>query len=151
MDDLSMLDEINGIDGGSKLYAARRLLEGESYLADHFPGRPVMPGVLMLEALVQAASWLVREKTGFRFPVTVLTGVRSLRYGRFVTPGDRMDIEVELLSARDNHGSFKGRGTVGGRAAVSGRFELKWSCPPWPVEELTRELREQYRVLRRGR
>jgi len=151
MTDISMLDEITGIEDGRKLYAARKLLEGESYLADHFPGRPVMPGVLMLEALVQAASWLVRENTGFRFPVTVLTGVRSMRYGRFVTPGDRMEIEVELLSTRDNSGSFKGRGKVGEKTAVSGRFELEWIRPSSAGEELARDLREQYRMLRRER
>lgn len=145
-----MLDGITGTEGGRKLYAVRTLLGSESYLSDHFPGRPVLPGVLMLEALVQAASWLVRENTGFRFPLTILTDVRSIRYGRFVTPGDRMEIEVELLSARDNRGSFKGRGTVGGKTAVSGRFGLKWIRLPASAEKMVRGMKEQYRELRGG-
>lgn len=147
---LSMIDEITGLEEGKRIYATRRLLGDESYLADHFPGRPVMPGVLMLEALVQAASWLVRERTGFGFPVTVLTSVRSMRYGRFVTPGDRLDIEVELLDWRDTGGSFKGRGSVGGSVAVSGRFELEWIRPDGAGADLGRRLREEYRALRRG-
>ena len=144
---LSMIDEITGIEGEKKIYATRRLLEDESYLADHFPGRPVMPGVLMLEALVQAASWLIRVNTDFRFPVTVLVSTRSVRYGRFVTPGDRLSIEVELLKMDGNRGSFRGRGTVDNQVAVSGRFELEWFRPHGVDDALIVELRERYRKL----
>ena len=147
MSSILMIDEITNIEEGRKIFAARKLSKDESFLADHFPGRPVMPGVLMLEALTQAASWLVRVNTDFSFPVTVLVSTRSVRYGTFVVPGDRLMVEVELLSAEGNRGAFKGRGTVDGRVAVSGRFELEWFRPEGAGDELIAELKERYRKL----
>lgn len=147
MASLSMIDEITGMEGGKKLCATRRLRENESYLADHFPGRPVMPGVLMLEALFQAASWLARVNTGFRFPITVLVSARSVRYVRFVEPGERLMIEVELLGTDGNRGVFRGRGTVGEEVAVSGRFEIEWFRPEVAADALADDLRKRYRTL----
>ncbi|MDP8247978.1 MAG: 3-hydroxyacyl-ACP dehydratase FabZ family protein [Candidatus Tritonobacter lacicola] len=148
MSSILMIDEITDIEDGKKIYASRTLSKDESYLADHFPGHPVMPGVLMLETLVQAASWLVRINTDFRFPVAVMSSARSVRYGRFVIPGDRLDIEVELLSKDGSRGAFRGRGTVDGQVAVSGRFELEWFRPDGAGDSLETELRERYLELR---
>ena len=99
----------------------------EEYLQDHFPGFPVLPGVLMLEAMVETARAVpVDEEDPAGLPL-VLGRVRGLKYGRFVTPGSTIRIEV----ARRADGEFSGRvlvveadGSAGGVAAM-GRFGLR--------------------------
>ena len=108
----------------TRAVTVKQVTAAEEYLADHFPSYPVLPGVLMLEAMVQAA----RLVTGGRM---VLGSVRALKYGSFVTPGSSLRVEVEL-TGRGDDGSpqFKGRGVVvrDGEeiaTAVSGRFTLR--------------------------
>src|ERR1700732_4011993 len=72
---------------GPSLVAVKNLSLAEEYLADHFPGFPVMPGVLMLEALTQAGAWLVRDMEDFAHSVVVLKKAKMIKYGSFVEPG----------------------------------------------------------------
>lgn len=100
----------------------------EEYLADHFPTFPVLPGVMMLEAMVQAARRLAGE-TGGATPL-VLGRVRALKYGRFVRPGESIRVEVDLLKGEGESHEFKGQVLVAdasGQAttAASGRFTLR--------------------------
>lgn len=81
-----------------RVRAVKNLSSAEEYLADHFPTFPVMPGVLMIEAAVQAARVLLAERglvTADR-PRWVLCGVRALKYGRFIAPGDALLVEVSF-------------------------------------------------------
>jgi 3-hydroxyacyl-[acyl-carrier-protein] dehydratase len=102
----------------------------EEYLQDHFPGFPVLPGVMMLEAMVQAGRELLRERAPGRL---VLGRARSVKYGRFVRPGQGLRVEVDLVGAAPD-GSFelKGRALVAdpggaddGETGVSGRLVLR--------------------------
>lgn len=105
----------------------------EEYLADHFPTYPVLPGVLMIEALVQAARTMLTGPAGN--PRLVLGEVRALRYGSFVRPGEALKVEVTLVGSSDGQFNCKGVGYVlrPGEAdppaepqtAVSGRFTLR--------------------------
>ena len=122
--DFVLLDRIVSLGGGRELRATKSLSLAEEYLRDHFPGYPVMPGVLMLEALTEAAGWLVRTVTSFGFSVVRLAEVRNVKYGRFVTPGNTLEVLVRALKWGDGEARFSGQGTVGGHAAVSGRFRL---------------------------
>lgn len=111
----------------------------EEYLQDHFPGFHVLPGVFMLEALVQSARLVLerRDLAGGNQPTRmVLGGVRAVKYGNFVRPGDCLRSEVTIDKVQeDGVVSFKGTGTVlrrsgsGGEAtadtAVSGRFTMR--------------------------
>jgi len=109
----------------------------EEYLGDHFAGFPVLPGVMMLEAMVQAARRLatLASPTSPAATRLVLGTVRALKYGRFVRPGETLRIAVSLLkNPGDGTLEFKGQGTVPpiGAApgeddpvAVSGRFTLR--------------------------
>lgn len=111
-----------------RIVALKNVSLAEEYLADHFPGFPVLPGVLMLEALVQAARRLLEMQGGGEW---VLGGVKAVRYGSFVRPGEALRVEV----ARDGTwtpmaASFRGTASVvrGGQAsetAVSGRFTMR--------------------------
>ena len=114
----------------TRIIAVKNVTSAEEYLGDHFPTFPVLPGVFMLEALVQAGRRLLGDD-GRRF---VLGGVKALRYGTFVKPGETLRLQVDLLKRLDGDVvSFKGAGVVispgegvdGGDTAVSGRFTMR--------------------------
>ena len=93
-----------------RIVAVKNITAGEEYLQDHFPSFPVLPGVLMIETLIQAARNLLAQTdpAGKRF---VLGGVRAIKYGNFVKPGDALRVEVEILSrADDGSVTLKGSG-----------------------------------------
>lgn len=118
-----LLDKIESLAPG-RIVAWKQVSLAEEYLADHFPSFPVLPGVLMLEALSQAAAWLMHVQTGFARSMAVLREARGVKYGRFVAPGQRLRVEVELVRADGKTGVFRGAGTVEGAQAVSARLEI---------------------------
>src|SRR5947209_17938076 len=91
-----LVDRILEVEPGRRLRAVKNLTLGEEYLADHFPGFPVMPGVLMLESLVQAAAWLLRVSEDFRHSVIALREVKGVKYGSFMEPGGQLKLSVEV-------------------------------------------------------
>jgi 3-hydroxyacyl-[acyl-carrier-protein] dehydratase len=120
-----LIDRIDAWEPGKSLRASKFLALGEEYLADHFPRFPIMPGVLMLQACVEAAAWLWRTTTDFRHPVIVLREVKTVKYGTFMQPGRRMDVSVELTRADDSFASFKCRGANdAGEQTVATQFTL---------------------------
>ena len=132
-----------------RLVAVKNVTNAEEYLADHFPGFAVLPGVMMLETLVQAGRLLVagrgnnrqapyqptdlyqsqhhnRAQTGdvqTQGPF-VLTEVRNVRYGQMVKPGQTLNVEVTLRNQNDDMYELAGIGTVEEQVAVQGRFRL---------------------------
>ncbi len=122
-----LIDRIDRWEAGKTLAASKYLAMGEEYLADHFPQFPVMPGVLMLQACVEAAAWLWRATTDYRHPVIVLREVKSVKYGTFMQPGRRMDVTVELTKtdAANNLATFKAEGANdAGEPTVNALFTL---------------------------
>ena len=122
-----LIDRIECWEVGKSLRATKFLALGEEYLADHFPRFPVMPGVLMLQACVEAASWLWRISTGFENPVIVLRTVQNVKYGTFMQPGRRMDVSVELTRSDPaaSLATFKGKGcNDSGEQTVAALFSL---------------------------
>src|SRR5438270_2429040 len=105
-----LIDRILDLQPGRNLVAVKNLSLAEEYLADHFPGFPVMPGVLMLEALTQAGAWLIRETEDFAHSVIVLKSAKTIKYGSFVEPGRRLELRVDLVSHSEAETSFKGVG-----------------------------------------
>lgn len=94
-----LIDRIGAWEPGKSLAAAKYLALGEEYLADHFPRFPIMPGVLMLQACVEAATWLWRATTDYKHPVIVLRELKSVKYGTFMMPGRRMDVTAALTKS----------------------------------------------------
>jgi 3-hydroxyacyl-[acyl-carrier-protein] dehydratase len=119
-----LIDRIVDLDPGKSLVAVKNLSLAEEYLADHFPGFPVMPGVLMLEALTQAGAWLVRDLEDFAHSIVVLRQARTIKYGSFVEPGRQLELRVDLVSHGDRESTFKGVGIIDGQDMVKGRFTL---------------------------
>jgi len=119
-----LIDKIIDAKPGESIRAIKTLSLGEEYLGDHFPGYPVMPGVMMTEAMVEAASWLVRITEGFKHSMVTLKEARNVKYGRFISPGDCLTIEAIALRFDGNAASFKISGTLDGQPVLSGRFIL---------------------------
>ena len=112
-----------------RILTLKQVTAAEEYLAAHFPGYPILPGVLMLESLAQAARAMLHEATGSPL---VLGSVRALKYGAMVKPGEALECQVSLVKGPDSTGAFscKGTGTVrggslDGETAVSGRFTMR--------------------------
>jgi len=119
-----LVDRIELLQPGRKIVTSKALSLAEEYLADHFPAFPVMPGVLMLEALTQAAAWLVRLQQDFAKSIVMLKKAQNVRYAYFVTPGNTLRCEVDALSINGESAKFKGAGYVGDKLAVSAKLEL---------------------------
>ena len=103
-----------------KIVTLKAVTSAEEYLGDHFPGFPVLPGVMMLESLVQAARKLVDADSPL-----IVGEVRNVRYGNMVRPGESLRVEVTLRGKDEKGYEFAGVGTVNGNVAVQGRFRLE--------------------------
>src|ERR1700748_3228334 len=101
-----------------RLTAVKNLSLAEEYLSDHFPGFPVMPGVLMLEALTQAGAWLIRDLEDFAHSIIVLKAAKTIKYGSFVEPGRQLQLRVDLVAHGDAETTFKGAGIIDGQEMV---------------------------------
>jgi 3-hydroxyacyl-[acyl-carrier-protein] dehydratase len=120
-----LLDRICSLEPDVELTAVKNVSLAEEYLADHFPEFPVLPGVFMLEAATQAASWLVRLSENFAHSMISLQEARSVKFTDFVSPGQTLRMTVEQLKREDSLVSFKFQGEVEGRVCVSGRLTLE--------------------------
>jgi 3-hydroxyacyl-[acyl-carrier-protein] dehydratase len=120
-----LLDRIVELQPGVRVTAIKRLRPDEDYLKDHFPRFPVMPGVLMLEAMYQASAWLVRQSEGFAHSMVVLKEARNIKYADFVTPGKELVVTAEIVKQDDVLTTLKTQGTIGGGVAVTGRLVLE--------------------------
>jgi 3-hydroxyacyl-[acyl-carrier-protein] dehydratase len=120
----NLVDRILEIEPGRSIRAFKQLTLGEEYLADHFPTFPVMPGVLMLQTLVESGAWFLRLRDDFRHSVIVLREARNVKYGSFMEPGRRMLLTTEFLEETGDLTTFKGKGEVDGNVTVSARFSV---------------------------
>ena len=121
----TLIDRIIELQPGVKITAIKSLSMAEEYLADHFPGFPVMPGVLMLEAMTQASAWLVRASEDFAHSMVVLRQAGNVKYGHFVEPGHTLCVTAEILSQTEELTKLKAQGIVDGQTSVSGRLVLE--------------------------
>ncbi len=116
-----LVDRVLALDKGKTIKALKNVTMNEPFFEGHFPHRPVMPGVLMLEALAQAAALLAfdaldtspNDETVYYF-----AGIDGARFKRPVEPGDQLILEVELLRMKAGIFKFKTRATVAGELAV---------------------------------
>lgn len=116
------LDQITELVPGEFIVANRTLRADEDYLRDHFPLFPVMPGVLMLEALFQAACWLIRVTDDYECSLLTLQEAKNVKFADFVEPGQTLEIKVEILKNEADRVSLKGVGMKGDVTAVSARL-----------------------------
>jgi 3-hydroxyacyl-[acyl-carrier-protein] dehydratase len=151
----NLIDRIMEARPGQALQAVKNLTLGEEYLADHFPTFPVMPGVLMLQTLVEAGAWLLRLTDDFASSVIVLREAKGVKYGTFMEPGRQMTVSVELVERGDGLASLKGKGETEGQSTVSARlvlshYNLRDRDPAMRAtdERLVQHYRQLYGLLR---
>ena len=121
----NLLDKIESLSD-ARIVATKHVSLAEEYLQDHFPTFPVLPGVMMLEALTQAAGWLLHHRTRFAKSMAVLKEARNVKYGTFVAPGAFLKVDVELNKETEAGASFKATGYVGNDVAVQARIEIAY-------------------------
>src|SRR5262245_27086825 len=119
-----LLDRIVSCEPGKVLRGLKRLTAAEEYLADHFPGFPIMPGVLQLQSLVEAGSWLLRITDEFCFSVTVVREVKSVKFGSLMQPGKALEVTVEIVSRDGPSAQLRGKGECEGIQTISAQFSL---------------------------
>src|SRR5262245_14473246 len=120
-----LIDRILELERGRRIVAVKNLTLAEEYLAEHFPGFPVLPGVLMLESVAQASAWLIRVSEDYVHSIVTLKSAKALRYGNFVTPGNQLIVEATIVRSRGGETLLQVKGTVDGVSAVSGRIIME--------------------------
>jgi 3-hydroxyacyl-[acyl-carrier-protein] dehydratase len=152
-----LIDRILELEPGKRIRMVKNLTLGEEYLADHFPTFPVMPGVLMLQTLVEGAAWLLRATEDFQHSVIVLRDARNVKYGNFMQPGHSMIITVETAdyTPANPNAVFKGKAEMEGTSTVAAKFtvtryNLRDRNPAFQDadERIVAQLRSHYRILR---
>ena len=120
-----LIDRVVSFEAGSMLTAVKSVSLAEEYLADHFPIFPVLPGVLLLEGLVESASWLVRQSQDFANSMVLLSQARNVKYKSFAAPGMQIQYTVTAKDIEENVSSFKGVGICGDKPIVEAKFTLR--------------------------
>jgi 3-hydroxyacyl-[acyl-carrier-protein] dehydratase len=121
----SLIDRIVELQPDRRISAVKALTMAEEYLADHFPRFPVMPGVLMLEAMTQAGAWLVRVSEDFAHSMVILGEAANVKYGQFVEPGQTLTVTAEIVGSDEHQTRLKAMGKVDGQVTVSARLVLR--------------------------
>lgn len=111
------LDEVVTLDPGRSAGGRWRLTGDEPFFAGHFPGRPTLPGVLMVEAVAQLGAYAVLTGGAAPGKLPLFGGVDGVRFRRQVVPGDTLDLEVTLGRMSARAGKGRGRALVGGEVA----------------------------------
>ena len=113
-----LIDRIVEFERAKRLVAIKNVTINEPFFQGHFPGFPIMPGVLVIEAMAQAGAFIMLEAIEDRkSKLAVFTGIEKAKFRRPVTPGDQLRIEVEVLAFRSRAGRIAGRALVDGKLA----------------------------------
>jgi 3-hydroxyacyl-[acyl-carrier-protein] dehydratase len=120
-----LLDRITELVPGKRITAIKNVSMAEEYLADHFPGFPVLPGVLMIEAMVQAGAWLIRASEDFAHSTILLKEARNVKFGSFVEPGRQFVVSAEMIENGAEETRLRCGGSVDGINTGSGRLVLR--------------------------
>jgi UDP-3-O-[3-hydroxymyristoyl] N-acetylglucosamine deacetylase/3-hydroxyacyl-[acyl-carrier-protein] dehydratase len=128
-----MIDRVTEIVSNEELYAIKNVTINEPYFVGHYPGNPVMPGVLQIEAIAQAAGVLMLRQVSSEGKVALFMSAERVKFRRAVVPGDRLDIHVKLTKVRNKRIAVcEGVCTVEGKLACSG--ELMFTIIDVPEE-----------------
>jgi 3-hydroxyacyl-[acyl-carrier-protein] dehydratase len=120
-----LIDKIIELDPGKSITAVKSVSLAEEYLADHFPAFPVLPGVLLLEGLIESASWLVRNQQNFANSMVLLECAKNVKYKSFAAPGMQLRYSVTALTLEENTSTFKGVGSCGNESIVEAKLSLR--------------------------
>lgn len=117
-----LVDKVENIEVGKKIVAYKNVSVNEEFFNGHFPEYPVMPGVLIIEALAQAGAIVILTKDEFKGKIPLFAGINKARFKKQVIPGDILKLEVEIIKLRGPIGIGTGVATVNGEVACSGEI-----------------------------
>ena len=121
----SLIDKIECVEPNSMLRGTKSLAMGEEYLRDHFPKFPVMPGVLMIEAMAQASAWLIRISENFSHSMVLLKEVRNVKFGQVLRPGQTLTITTKIISQADDLVVLKSEGCIEGNSRIRAQLTMR--------------------------
>ncbi|MEQ6378043.1 3-hydroxyacyl-ACP dehydratase FabZ [Bacillaceae bacterium S4-13-58] len=112
-----LIDQVTDMELGKRAVGFKNVTANEPFFQGHFPDYPVMPGVLIVEALAQMGAVAILKQEENRGKIGFLVGIDKCRFKRQVKPGDRLDLDVEIIRSKGRIGKGKGRATVNGELA----------------------------------
>lgn len=119
-----LVDRVIELEPGKRIVALKAVTANEPHFTGHFPGRPIMPGVLMVEALAQAAGIAVVSLPEYRGKLGLFAGIDECRFKRMVVPGDTLRLEATVEKLRGVFGRLRAVGTVDGEVAVEATISV---------------------------
>ena len=117
-----LVDKVVELEPGNRAVGIKNVTMNEQYFQGHFPGKPVMPGVLQVEALAQTGAIAVLSLEEYKGKIVYFGGIDKLRFKQKVVPGDVLRLEVELIKRRGPIGIAKAVASVDGKVAVQGEI-----------------------------
>ena len=118
-----LIDRIIELHPDQSAIGVKNVTMSEDFLAHHFPHRPIMPGVLIVESMVQLADWLILASSEFKL-IGLATAFDRIKFRNVVRPGDQMKVKVRLASRQGTLASFKGEAYLGEKLAASANFTM---------------------------
>lgn len=112
-----LIDTIEEMEPGVKAVAKKNVTFNEPYFAGHFPGNPVMPGVLIVEALAQTGAVAILSQEEWKGKTAYFAGINSAKFKQKVLPGDTLILETEIIKVKGPIGVGKAKATVNGKVA----------------------------------
>ena len=119
-----LVDRIVELEPGRRVVGIKQVTANEPQFTGHFPGRPIMPGVLMVEALAQTAGVAILVLDEYRGKMGLFAGIDECRFRRMVVPGDTIRMEVTVEKLRGMFGRVRGVATVEGEVAVEATLSI---------------------------
>ena len=127
-----LIDRITYLEPGIKAIGYKNVTTNEPFFQGHFPGNPIMPGVLIIEALAQLGCTAMIIKEEYKNMIGLFAGIDSARFKKQVIPGDRLDLYVELLKLKGQIGKFKGEAKVNEQLVCEA--EILFALAPRPLD-----------------
>ncbi len=127
-----LVDRVESLEPDVRIVATKAVTINEPFFAGHFPGRPIMPGVLIVEALAQAAGVLAVESLGLAGSgkLVYFMAIDGAKFRTPVEPGVLLTLEVEFVQKRSSVCKFKGRALIGDKLAAEANFTAMIADPP---------------------
>lgn len=119
-----LVDKVLEIEEGKRAVGIKNVTANEPFFQGHFPGNPIMPGVLIVESLAQVGAVMLLSLPENKGKLGVFTGINSMKFRRQVVPGDTLLLEAELVTYRHGMGKANVKATVDGSIAAAGEISF---------------------------